>query len=84
VLAVIHDAANGRFGFRRDLDKVEFQLRRFHPRLVSEHNPQLCTFGSDHAHCLGLDLLIDTQSLCNGLFLLYRVNFIGRPVRPID
>ena len=67
VLAIIHDAAHGRFGFRRNLDKIEFHLQRLGPPLIRGHDSQLIAGRSDDTDRLGLDLVVDAKSLCDGI-----------------
>ncbi len=73
VLAVIHDAADWRLGFRRDLDEIELYFERLGAPLIRGHDSQLIAGRSDHTDRLGLDLMVDAKSLCDGNSPLKRV-----------
>ncbi len=61
ILAVIHDAANGRLRIGSNLDQVEIALVGELLRIARRHNAELFAVVTDHADFRVADLLIDLR-----------------------
>src|SRR5919108_3512957 len=64
VLAEVHDAADGRLRFRRNLDEVEVLAAREVERLLGRHDAELFALGAHDADLANTDGLVDTDLLC--------------------
>ena len=53
-------------------------------RLFRQHDAQLIAVGSDHADRLGLDLVIDAKSLCDGLASFNREILLRAPIQRVS
>ncbi len=68
-LAEVHDPADGRFLVRGNLDQIKPSLPSASQRLVGGDDPELASFGGDHADRGNPDLLVDAMVLIDGLRL---------------
>src|SRR5208282_5197413 len=72
VLAVIHDAAYGRLGCRRNLYQIQI-LTAGHPdRLERRHYSNLFTFITDHAYFASSNTIINSDKTFVDTFLPWR------------